>query len=138
MFNKQNQIEKVETLGCLKTSRGFSLVELLVSIAIIGILSSIVLVSLGSAREKARLSRVQSQMTALHPHLIMCINDGVSVDFSSSAPTVGASLCSSTNVNFPELPAGWSYVVSPVGSYRASGEGYQVNCTETGCVTTTP
>lgn len=42
--------------------RGFTLIELLVVIAIIGILSATVLVSLNTAREKANVAAIKSQM----------------------------------------------------------------------------
>jgi len=78
-------------LKSLPGNRGFTLIELLVVISIIGILSSIVLASLQSARQKARIARAQSDLnqlataigileidTGLHPNKIQlnpCVQD---------------------------------------------------------------
>lgn len=49
-----------------KKNNGFTLIELLVVIAIIGVLSSVVLASLNTARKKARDARRLSDMKQIY------------------------------------------------------------------------
>ncbi len=122
----------------MKTNKGFTLIELLVVIAIIGILSAVVLTSLGSARTKARVAAAEATLRGILPGAIICDDDAGTL----AAATVGNDICSAPSGSlWPALPTGWAYGTitdATAGdgtfSFEATGDSTTITCTETGCI----
>ena len=91
---------------------GFTLVELLVVIAIIGILASVVLVSLNSARVKARDTKRVADIRQIGLALEFCYNETQKYIPTDSFPAAGAPMTCGGNTYItamPEDPKGGDY-----------------------------
>jgi type II secretion system protein G len=97
-----------------RRDKGFTLIELLVVIAIIGILSSVVLASLNSARQKSRDARRIGDIKQLQLALEMYY------DSNNGYPTSTAALAPDyipVEPSDPQTGSGYTYAASSTSNY---------------------
>jgi len=120
-------------------TRGFTLIELLVVIAIIGLLSSVILASLNSARKKSRDARREADLKEIQTALELYYNDvnKYPVVTVASAVSDGSNGLAAKGVNatymssIPDDPLGGSahyyYISNASGQYYCIGATLEVS-----------
>jgi type II secretion system protein G len=121
--------------------KGFTLIELLVVIAIIGMLSSIVLASMNSARSKARDTKRKTDMRQLQAALELYYDDNNSYPYTGgswwgASVNGGSRTTSGSNAYIPGLTPSYITVLplDPKGTksrwsgylYRSDGNNYKL------------
>ncbi len=136
--------------------KGFTLVELLVVISIVGLLSSVVFASLTSARGKARIANAQQAMSNVKALALSCLTSipATALNIAGTEASSGwtGAVCTGSG-NYPVLPGDWKYCDNDGGSgcstpstsstgagtftiaSQSVTDGKKITCTEAGCVT---
>lgn len=119
--------------------KGFTLIELLVVIAIIGILASVVMVSLSSSREKANAAATKKVLSSFQRTILSCCSEGTAYNLANTGiltSNATSVICTgspalSPVVNFPNnkqlRSTNVTYTVSSTGKCSNETQSYTVN-----------
>lgn len=95
-----------------KNTKAFSLIEVMVAIAIVGILAAVVLVAMSSYGKRARASNALASLSSAIPGMVSCWGNGGTVN----SPSSGGSICS-----LASSYGQWPQTAGSLSSYAYTG-----------------
>ena len=98
------EVEKYEIdnkRACLPARQGFTLVELLLVMAIIGILAGVIFMAISPARQRARLTNFKEQMNSINTAATLCVDGGGTIT-NGAKPGLGK-ICGTDSQTLPVI-----------------------------------
>ncbi|PIE00112.1 MAG: hypothetical protein CSA81_14075 [Acidobacteria bacterium] len=120
-----------------KNKAGFTLVELLLVIAIIGILASVIFLNMGSMRQRAKAVAALENQKGVMGIAVDCYLHNKNITPPGSGSLGGGSICEDGTTPWPEIDRSCQYAGGTVNGWTVDcSEGrYVINCDATtgGC-----
>lgn len=102
--NINHETQSMKHLTQKNKDKAFTLIEIMVAIAIVGILAAVILVSMNAYGAKARSSRAMAQASSALSAMASCWGNGGDVVSGTNICSIGSSYGT-----WPTLPTGYSY-----------------------------
>lgn len=106
----------------MRSRKGFTLIEILVIVAIIAILATAIMTFLGESKRKARINSAKTSLQSALPAVILCNDSNGEINRPSGSETGNTEICKwniTPGSKWPKLPIGYDYI---------SSENYSANC----------
>lgn len=100
--------------------KGFTLIEVMMVMAIIGIMAGVVMVSMKSSVDRSKKSSALTTASSVLPEIVTCQDDGGNINRPSSSSTGGGTICSAAghNAAWPNISqTGWVYSAAGGGTW---------------------
>lgn len=104
--------------------KGFTLVEILVIVAIIALLSTAILVSIEQSKRNARMNGAKTSLKTILPAIVACVDGGGAISPRVANTDICSTSAGLSNAKWPALSYGYSY---GAGIYNSTSCNFKIN-----------